>query len=132
MTNRSGSADDGTSGGGEGSSSYILDDAAAYGYGGSTKNRSGGGSGNNNGIPILTRLFVGCEEDAPGSVHRAWAVTVVFMVIFFTVSILEGEFAYENLTAPSLSLFLRIGREWTVFHNIIFYHARIMFWTPTL
>lgn len=88
--------DDGTSGAGEGSSYTYTDDAAGYDNSFS-KRRSGGGSSgsanNSNSIPILKRLFVGCEDDAPGSVHRAWAVTVMFMVIFFTVSIMEGESA---------------------------------------
>lgn len=44
--------------------------------------------------PILTKLFMTCENDAMGSVHRAWAVTVLFMVIFFIVAIIEGEFVY--------------------------------------
>lgn len=42
--------------------------------------------------PILTKLFMTCENDAMGSVHRAWAVTVLFMVVFFIVAIIEGEF----------------------------------------
>ncbi len=44
------------------------------------------------GSPILRKLFASCEDDALGSVHRAWAVTVLFMVLFFVVSIIEGEF----------------------------------------
>ena len=44
------------------------------------------------GNPILRKLFASCEDDALGSVHRAWAVTVLFMVIFFVVSIIEGEY----------------------------------------
>ena len=46
--------------------------------------------------PILTKLFMTCENDAMGSVHRAWAVTVLFMVIFFIVAIIEGEFCIYN------------------------------------
>lgn len=41
--------------------------------------------------PILKKLFATCEEDALGSVHRAWAVTVLSMIIFFIVAIIEGE-----------------------------------------
>ena len=44
--------------------------------------------------PILTKLFMTCENDALGSVHRAWAVTVLFMVVFFIVAIIEGELVY--------------------------------------
>ena len=92
-------------GGGEGSSSYnayTLDDDAGYGISPNIKKRGGGGSANshNSSIPILKQLFVGFEDDAPGSVHRAWAVTVLFMVIFFTVSISEGEYVFTIRPPP--------------------------------
>ena len=44
--------------------------------------------------PILKKLFATCEDDALGSVHRAWAVTVLFMIVFFIVAIIEGEFIW--------------------------------------
>lgn len=86
----------GISGGGVGDSynAYsTLDDDDDAGYGSSSNNtkKRGGGANGSSSIPILNRLFIGFEDDAPGSVHRAWAVTVLFMVIFFTVSITEGE-----------------------------------------
>lgn len=89
-----------TSGVGDSYNAYSnldVDDDAGYGSSSNnTKKRGGGTNGsmnshNSSSIPILNRLFVGFEDDAPGSVHRAWAVTVLFMVIFFTVSIAEGE-----------------------------------------
>jgi hypothetical protein len=55
---------------------------------GNTSTINGGGKKAN---PILKRLFQTCESDALGSVHRAWAVTVLFMIIFFIVAIIEGE-----------------------------------------
>ncbi len=80
-------------GGGEGNA-YTLDDDAGYGISPNSKKRGGSGVANshNSSIPILKQLFLGFEDDAPGSVHRAWAVTVLFMVIFFAVSISEGEY----------------------------------------
>ena len=51
--------------------------------------RSAAGSGSNN--RYLTKIFISCEEDAVGSVHRAWAATVLLMTIFFIVSIIEGK-----------------------------------------
>lgn len=51
--------------------------------------RSAVGSGSNN--RYLTNMFISCEEDAVGSVHRAWAATVLLMTIFFIVSIIEGK-----------------------------------------
>jgi hypothetical protein len=47
--------------------------------------------GDRRGIPVLRTLFGSCEEDALGSVHRAWGVTVLLMTLFFVVSIVEGE-----------------------------------------
>lgn len=44
--------------------------------------------------PILKKMFATCEDDALGSVHRAWAVTVLFMIVFFIVAIIEGEFIW--------------------------------------
>ena len=40
---------------------------------------------------ILNRLFKSCEKDAVGSVHRAWALAVLFMLLFFVFAILEGK-----------------------------------------
>lgn len=45
----------------------------------------------NKGNTILKRLFESCEDDALGSVHRAWAVTVLFMVFFVIIACIEGE-----------------------------------------
>lgn len=53
-----------------------------------TSRSAAGGGGSNN--RYLTRMFTSCEEDAVGSVHRAWAATVLLMTIFFIVSIIEG------------------------------------------
>ena len=78
--------DDGTSAGGD--DTYTYDDTMITDEG-----RGGGGGkipkkGKN---PVLRKLFMSCEDDALGSVHRAWAVTVLFMLVFFVVSIIEGE-----------------------------------------
>ena len=64
----------------------VDDTYASTNYGNSTVT-----SGNKEN-PILKKCFVSCESDALGSVHRAWAVTVLFMVMFFIVAIIEGEF----------------------------------------
>ncbi|KAL7436273.1 hypothetical protein ACHAXH_007977 [Discostella pseudostelligera] len=111
--------DDGTSGAGEGSSYTYHDDA---GYDNSfSKRRGGGGSSGSantsNSIPILKQLFVGCEDDAPGSVHRAWAVTVMFMVIFFTVSITEARKLNDEATSASVAL--QIASYWSAILHLI-------------
>jgi len=65
-----------------GDDTYTYDETTAV----STEN-----GGKRKGNPILKKLFASCEDDALGSVHRAWAVTVLFMVVFFIVSIIEGK-----------------------------------------
>ena len=85
--------DDGTS---VGDNTYDDDVTIPPPGGGRSKSGGGGGGsrgrgGGYGGIPALGRLFASCEVDPLGSVHRAWAVTVLLMTIFFVVSIVEGE-----------------------------------------
>lgn len=40
---------------------------------------------------ILSKMFSSCAEDPQGSVHRAWGITLLFIVIFFIMAIVEGE-----------------------------------------
>lgn len=40
--------------------------------------------------PVLKRLFASCNDDPHGSVHRAWAVTVLFMILFVIIACVEA------------------------------------------
>lgn len=40
----------------------------------------------------LNRLFNSCEEDPKGSVHRAWGVSLIFIVLYFILSIVESTY----------------------------------------
>ena len=40
---------------------------------------------------ILSKLFSSCDGDPQGSVHRAWGITLLFIVIFFVLAFIEGE-----------------------------------------
>lgn len=68
---------------------YADDTYASTNYGNSTVGGPGPSGKKQN--AILKKIFSSCENDALGSVHRAWAVTVLFMVVFFIVAIIEGE-----------------------------------------
>ena len=70
----------------------VDDTYASTNYGNSTV--GGGPASGKAQNPILKKIFSSCENDALGSVHRAWAVTVLFMVLFFIVAIIEGEFFF--------------------------------------
>jgi len=38
---------------------------------------------------ILTKLFSSCSPDPRGSVHRAWGISLLFVVMYFALSIFE-------------------------------------------
>jgi len=41
----------------------------------------------NNGI--LDKIFLSCAPDPKGSVHRAWGISLLFVVVYFSLSIFE-------------------------------------------
>ena len=41
---------------------------------------------------ILTKLFSSCSPDPRGSVHRAWGISLLFVVMYFALSIFESKF----------------------------------------
>lgn len=40
---------------------------------------------------FLNKLFSSCAEDPKGSVHRAWGISLIFVVVFFVISVIESE-----------------------------------------
>jgi hypothetical protein len=40
---------------------------------------------------ILTKLFSSCSPDPRGSVHRAWGISLLFVVMYFALSIFESK-----------------------------------------
>ena len=40
---------------------------------------------------LLSKLFTSCADDPKGSVHRAWGVSLIFLVIYFVLAILESK-----------------------------------------
>jgi hypothetical protein len=40
---------------------------------------------------VLGRLFGSCASDPKGSVHRAWGISLLFLVLYFSVSIIESK-----------------------------------------
>lgn len=47
---------------------------------------------------IMTRLFASCAEDPKSAVHRAWGLTLILLVVFFIVSIIESKFFAHPLS----------------------------------
>jgi hypothetical protein len=46
------------------------------------------------GESILSKVFASCAGDPKGSVHRAWGVSLIFLVIYFILSIFESTYYY--------------------------------------
>ena len=40
---------------------------------------------------ILDQLFGSCADDAVGSVHRAWGLSLIFVLLYFCLSVMESE-----------------------------------------
>jgi hypothetical protein len=38
---------------------------------------------------ILSAVFTSCSPDPRGSVHRAWGISLLFVVLYFVLSIFE-------------------------------------------
>ena len=49
---------------------------------------------------ILGKLFDSCAADPRGSVHRAWGISLLFVVLYFCLAIIECKFS----GTPSLSI----------------------------
>mmetsp|Transcript_4817 Transcript_4817/g.11171 ORF Transcript_4817/g.11171 Transcript_4817/m.11171 type:complete len:187 (-) Transcript_4817:377-937(-) len=72
------------------------------------------------GRPILQRLFAACDDDAVGTVHRAWAVTVLVMVAFFAASIIEATKLNEDYEEGSRASFaLELAAYWSAILHLI-------------
>ena len=41
---------------------------------------------------ILGKMFSSCAADPKGSVHRAWGISLLFVVMYFVVAIIESEY----------------------------------------
>lgn len=44
---------------------------------------------------VLDKVFGSCADDPKGSVHRAWGVSLLFVLLYFAISIAESEFISE-------------------------------------
>ena len=46
---------------------------------------------------LLSKLFSSCADDPKGSVHRAWGVSLIFLVVYFVLAVLESKcYSYEG------------------------------------
>ncbi len=47
--------------------------------------------GTRGGNKLLGSIFSCCQDDARRSIHRAWGLTVLFMIAFLVIACIEGE-----------------------------------------
>jgi hypothetical protein len=43
---------------------------------------------------LLSKVFSSCAEDPRGSVHRAWGISLIFIILYFIVSVIESKFSF--------------------------------------
>ena len=43
---------------------------------------------------VLGRVFTSCQSDPKGSVHRAWGISLIFVVLYFIVAIIESKYCF--------------------------------------
>ena len=55
---------------------------------------------------LLDRLFGSCAEDAVGSVHRAWGLSLIFVLLFFCLSVVESEYMSVSFIVAWLAIWL--------------------------
>jgi hypothetical protein len=49
------------------------------------------GQGMSTASGYLDRLFSSCADDPKGSIHRAWGVSLIFVILYFVVSMFESK-----------------------------------------
>jgi len=64
---------------------------------------------------VLTKLFSSCSPDPRGSVHRAWGISLLFVVLYFALSIFEMVSLQQ---AGDGSIALIIAAVWTGFIHL--------------
>lgn len=40
---------------------------------------------------LLERIFRSCDEDPKGSVHKAWGLALIFVFVYFIISVVESK-----------------------------------------
>jgi hypothetical protein len=40
---------------------------------------------------VLSKVFSSCSSDPRGSVHRAWGISLLFVVLYFVLAVIESE-----------------------------------------
>lgn len=59
---------------------------------------------------ILSKMFASCAPDPRGSVHRAWGISLLFVVVYFALSIFEMVSLHQSGDA---SVALLVAVIWT-------------------
>lgn len=74
-----------------------------------------GSTSNDQKYGILNKLFKSCAPDPRGSVHRAWGISLLFVVLYFSLSIFE---MISLQRSGDSSVALTIAAIWTGFIHL--------------
>lgn len=76
---------------------------------------------------ILSILFSSCAGDPKGSVHRAWGITLLFIVLFFAMAFVEGELWRRlDLSRGSIHHMFRVAFVALFCLQSIFWHILLL------
>jgi hypothetical protein len=72
------------------------------GGGGTSSDNDDGGLISRRANRVLEKVFGSCADDPKGSVHRAWGISLIFVLVYFILSIFESEFCFRLYMAGSV------------------------------
>ena len=65
---------------------------------------------------LLEKIFRSCDEDPKGSVHKAWGLSLIFVFVYFIISVVESKFSHcpTYLTLTMISIHSRFVSSFTL------------------
>jgi hypothetical protein len=64
---------------------------------------------------VLDKLFRSCQSDPRGSVHRAWGISLLFVVLFFVLAVVESEYCSQSCNREKRSMHIFLTQYVTCF-----------------
>lgn len=64
---------------------------------------------------VMDRIFSSCSDDPKGSVHRAWGISLLFVIVYFTLSIVESKLLLSIMFVV-VSLFFVMPCFYSILH----------------
>lgn len=71
----------------------------------------------------LDRIFSSCSDDPKGSIHRAWGVSLIFVILYFVVSMFESKsVTVSQFAQVVLKMGVQSGVLFLLHYSTCFHH----------